>query len=186
MKTKLITASSIILTILSYCFTSTGWCEEPMRGPLPDEQQDIIHYMAEHHNELRRTVELRKDGYEASTVTENKELAEKLKEHFAYMQKRLGSGAMVRRWDPAFVELVEYHDQLTTKVEILNNGLKIIVTGKTPEAIKVAQNHASIVTGFTKEGDKAVSREHKTALGKDKSVTKPENKDKEDQKVKVK
>lgn len=157
-----------------------------MRGPLPNEQQDIIHYMAEHHNELHRTVEIRIDGYEASTTTDNKELAAKLKEHFAYMQKRLGSGAMVRRWDPAFVELVEYHDQLITKVEILNNGLKVIVTGKTPEAIKVAQNHASIVTGFTKEGAKAVSREHNRALGKEKSVTKPEVNEQKDQKSKVK
>lgn len=157
-----------------------------MRGPLPDKQQDIIHYMAEHHKEIARKVELRKDGYEATTTTDNKELAAKLKEHFAYMQKRLGSGAMVRRWDPAFEEMVEYHDQLTTKVEILDNGLKVVVTGKNADAIKVAQNHAKIVSGFAEEGATAVSREHKKALGDEKAKAEPEAKAASDQKAKAK
>lgn len=135
-----------------------------MRGPLPSEQREIIHYMAEHHTELVRKVTMLEDGYEASTTTSNKELARKLKQHFRYMEKRIGSGAMVRRWDPAFEEMVKFHDQITTKVEYLDNGIKVLVTGKTPEGIKVAHNHAKIVTGFTKEGATAVGREHEAVV----------------------
>lgn len=88
-----------LLQIVVLCLvTEIGWCEEPMRGPLPAEQREIINYMAKHHKELIRKVKLMKDGYEASTTTENEELAGKLKQHFAYMEKRIGSGAMVRRW----------------------------------------------------------------------------------------
>jgi hypothetical protein len=123
-----------------------------MRGPLPVEQREIIQYMAEHHEELIRKVEMRKDGYEASTTTENEELARKLKQHFTYMEKRIGSGAMVRRWDPAFAELVKFQDEITTKVHYLDNGISVTVTSNTPNGVKVAQNHARIVTGFTKEG----------------------------------
>ncbi len=154
----------MLSTILFCCGHFAGWGEESYRGPLPEEQQAIIHYLAEHHDDLHREVTLRPDGYEATTTTQNKELADHLIQHFKYMQKRLGSGAMVRRWDPAFVELVKFHDQITTDVEYLTNGIKVVIVGKTPEAVKVAQNHAQIVTGFTKQGAAAVRAEHPTAL----------------------
>jgi hypothetical protein len=82
------------------------------------------------------------------------------------MEARLDSKAMVRRWDPAFVELVESYDQLDTKITELDDGVRVVVIGKTADAVKVARNHANIVTGFAKEGDKAVQREHKPALAK--------------------
>jgi hypothetical protein len=109
-------------------------------------------------------VVLTDDGYTATTTTENKELAAKLKAHLAYMEKRLESKAMVRRWDPAFVELVDYYDQLDTEIRPLENGVKVTVKGKSAEAIKVAQNHAGIVSGFAKEGSAAVQREHPAVL----------------------
>lgn len=76
------------------------------------------------------------------------------------MQKRLGTGAMVRRWDPAFVELIEYHDQIQTGVEYLKDDIRVVVAGTTDEAVKVARNHAQVVTGFTKRGSDAVQEKH--------------------------
>jgi len=127
---------SIVILVTS--LTHAGGAEEKMRGPLPDEQKEIIRYLAQHHEELMRKVELTDSGYTATTTTKNKELAARLKEHFHYMQKRLGSGAMVRRWDPAFVELIEYHEQIETEVETLDDGIRVVVTGKSDEAIRVA------------------------------------------------
>ena len=162
MKSSVLFLAVISLSLLSH--TSNAKSEEVMRGPLPQEQREIIHYLAEHHKELTRKVTVKEDGYSAETTTENKEVAAELVKHIRYMKKRLGSGAMVRRWDPAFEELVAYHDQLDTEIEVLENGVRVTVTGKTPEAIKVAQNHASIVSGFVDEGDEAVGREHHPTL----------------------
>lgn len=147
-----------------------------MRGPLPAEQQEIIAEMAKRHRDFKRVVELTEGGYQATTTTTDKDLAAKLKAHLNYMAARLDSKAMVRRWDPAFVELVEYYDQLDTKITELDDGVRVVVSGKTPDAVKVARNHAKIVTGFTQEGDKAVQREHKPALAE------PEEKKPEDAK----
>lgn len=141
-----------------------GRAEERVRGPLPQEQRDLIHHLAEHHEELVRKVTMREDGYKAVTTTSNKDLATKLKAHFRYMQKRLGSGGMVRRWDPAFAELVEFHDEITTEVDYLEDGIQVTVKGKTPKAVKVAQNHARIVSGFAGRGTEAVHQEHERAL----------------------
>ena len=140
------------------------WARPAFRGPLPQEQKDIIQYLAEHHRELRRQVTLTDKGYAAVTTSENPIVVEKLKTHFDYMEKRLGSGAMVRRWDPAFVEMVSYYDQLESEITPLSDGMKITVTGKTPEAVLVAQNHARIVTGFVGEGQSAVQQEHPAVI----------------------
>ncbi len=141
--------------------------EESLRGPLPDEQKKNIHYLAQHHDELIREVTLRKDGYAATTTTSNKVLADKLKLHFRYMHRRVGRGGMVRRWDPAFVQLVEFHDQLTTEVQYLEDGISVIVVGKTPLAARVAQNHARIITEFREEGATAVHMRHAPVLSDD-------------------
>lgn len=174
MPTNALHRSLILMLVLCLSMTGAGRCDEPLKGPLPEKQREIIHYLADRHDELRRKVTIREDGYEASTTTENEALAAKLKEHFTYMQKRMGSGAMVRRWDPAFVELVKFHDQITTEVEHLDNGIRVVVVGKTPEAVKVAQNHARIVTGFTKKGADAVSERHAPVLGDGKRTRKAE------------
>ena len=161
------------VAVAALAFTPVALAQNPMRGPLPQEQRALIDYMAEHHDELKREIRVTKKGYEASTTTANKELAQKLKAHFRYMHKRLGSGAMVRRWDPAFVELVEYYDEIETEFKELENGIRVVVTGTTPAAIKVAQNHGRIVSGFVKHGSDAVHREHEVALGKKAKPTEP-------------
>ena len=152
------------LIALALIVISSSAAPSSFSGPLPQEQKDLIHYMAEHHTELKRTVTKTKSGYTATTTSDNPELIAKLKTHFAYMKKRLDSGAMVRRWDPAYKEMVEYYDQLITEISLMENGIQVTVTGKTDEAVKVAQNHARIVSGFASEGQLAVQREHKAAL----------------------
>lgn len=134
-----------------------------MRGPLPEEQRTIIHELAENHKKLTRKVEMTKTGYVATTTSEDKNLAEKLKKHFRYMKKRLDSGAMVRRWDPAYAEMTGYYDQLKVEVQELPKGLKVTISGKNAEATKVAQNHAKIVTKFVNKGSDELHEKHPAA-----------------------
>ena len=107
----------IQLIFLSGIVTIVSCADQPeargkMRGPLPQEQRELIHDLAENHKKLIRKVDLTKKGYVATTTSEDKKLPGKLKKHFRYMKKRLDSGAMVRRWDPAYAEMTDYYDQL--------------------------------------------------------------------------
>lgn len=131
---------------------------------ISDEQGEIIHYLASHHDEFTRKVTITNDGYEAITTTDNAELVDKLHSHFKYMKSRMESKAIVRQWDPAFIELADYFNELEVETEFLDNGLKVIVKGRTQEAARVAQNHAEIVSEFIKEGLSAVKKPHKKAL----------------------
>lgn len=134
-----------------------------MRGPLPEEQRELINTLAKNHKKLNRKVTLNDKGYVATTTSGDQKLAEALKKHFRYMKKRLDSGAMVRRWDPAYAEMTAHYDKLEVKAEELKNGLKVTIVGKTPEAVKVAHNHAKIVTSFVKNGSDEVQKKHEPA-----------------------
>ena len=131
-----------------------------MRGPLPEEQRNIIHEMAAHHEEFERKVTMTAKGYTATTTTKNKDLAKKLQIHVAYMKKRMDSGAMVRRWDPAYAEMSEHYEDLEATIEKIEGGIRATINGKDERAIKIAQNHARIVTAFTRKGMEEVEKEH--------------------------
>ena len=127
---------------------------------MPAEQRDRIHRLASSHNEFKRTVTLTEKGYTAVTETENAGLASELKAHVDYMGKRLKDGLRVRNWDPAFAEYVRQYDNLDHKFEPIDKGIRVTVTGKTPEAIKIAQRHAQIISEFVTRGPDALQESH--------------------------
>lgn len=136
-------------------------------GPLPAEARDVIHSLFSDHDKIERKVTLTDTGYTARTVSDDPKIAAALKEHVSFMENRLDGGFPVRRWDPAFAEFFDHYDDLETTIHKIEKGLEVVVKGKTPEAIKVAQNHARIISGFVKEGEKQHHAEHETALGKE-------------------
>ncbi|NJM55263.1 MAG: hypothetical protein HC841_04545 [Verrucomicrobiae bacterium] len=48
--------------------------------------------------------------------------------------------------------MVRHYKDLDLKTEATEKGLRIVMTGKTPDAIKIAQNHAQIVSKFADKG----------------------------------
>jgi len=87
------------------------------------------------------------------------------------MSDRLESGLMVRRWDPAFAEYVGHYKDIKHKFAKTKKGVRMTVTGKTPAAIKVAQNHAAVISEFIKDGWKAHDRSHAAVMGAGESAS---------------
>ncbi len=116
------------------------------------EIRNNIHTLFSQHTKVTRKVTLTESGYIAVTEAQDPKLAAVLKKHVQQMSARLGSGRMIRGWDPAFREMVQHYPDITHQLETTPMGLKITVTGKTPAAIKVAQNHANIVSRFAQKG----------------------------------
>jgi hypothetical protein len=156
MKTSLSLLASLLLA------ASTA-AELPPRGPLPAEQQDLIHLLAANHKKLKRAVEPTQHGYRSRTTSDDPELVAALITHVRYMKRRLDSGGRVRNWDPAFREMAAYHDRLETTLRELPDGLELEVVGTDAAAAAVARNHAHIVSGFVAEGQAAVDRKHDPA-----------------------
>ena len=133
--------------------------------------QEAIHQLFASHTKIKRTVEMTETGYKSRTVSDDPEIAKTLQKHVQEMRERLGAGMMIRRWDPAFAELVEHYKDLEHDFKEVPGGVEMIAKGKTPEAIKVAQNHARIVSGFVEKGSKQMHASHPRALGDEKPAT---------------
>ncbi|MCB1232922.1 MAG: hypothetical protein KDN19_21945 [Verrucomicrobiae bacterium] len=133
-------------------------------GGMPDDFRDVIHALFADHGKVDRSVELTKDGYRSRATSADAGIAKLLQKHVAQMGDRLDEGYGVRHWDPAFAELRAYYDDLEVKVENVEGGIAVEVFGKTPEAVKVAQNHAKIVGGFVEKGEKQMHAEHPAVL----------------------
>jgi hypothetical protein len=119
---------------------------------LPQAARDNIHRLFDQHSTLRRSVTLTETGYTALTESDDPQLAQTLRSHVAQMRERLESGLAVRRWDPAYEEMVRHYKDLELQVEPTPKGLRVVMTGRTPAAVNVAQNHAGIVSKFIEVG----------------------------------
>lgn len=141
--------------------TAVSFSPASVRGQgMPAEARNNIHQLFHQHTNATRKVTFTKDGYVAVTETDDPKLAKVLREHVSQMRGRLRGGRMVRGWDPAFRELAEHYDDISHRVEATEKGLRITVRGKTPEAVKVAKNHAEIVSGFATQGWAAHDARH--------------------------
>jgi hypothetical protein len=125
--------------------------------------QAAIHTLFANHEKIKRTVEMTDTGYKARTVSDDPEGAKTLRKHVQEMRERRG-GMMIRHWDPAFAELVEHYKDLEHEFREVDGGVEMIAKGKTPEAIKVAQNHARIISGFVEKGPAQMHQTHARAL----------------------
>jgi hypothetical protein len=126
--------------------------------------QDAIHKLFRNHEKIKRTVEMTTTGYTSRTISDDPETAKTLQKHVKEMRARLGAGMMIRRWDPAFAELVEHYKEIEHDFKEIERGVEMTATGKTSDAIKVIQNHARIVSGFVKKGPDQMHESHPRVL----------------------
>lgn len=131
---------------------------------MPPALRENIHALFNGHESVRRTVTLTEDGYVSVTESDDPKLVRTLREHVAQMEARMQNGGMVRRWDPAFPEFVRHYSDMVVGTEETKSGIRVTVRGKTPAAVKVAQNHAKVVSDFAAKGWEAHDRSHPAIL----------------------
>lgn len=142
-----------------------GVSASPVMGQgMPLAARTNIHTLFDNHTQVHRTLTLTADGYEALTESTNSHVATALQAHVRQMQERLDSGLAARRWDPAFAEYRSYYDKIDIVIEPTDRGVKVVAHGQTPDAIKVAQNHAKVIDEFVQDGWEAHDRSHPAAL----------------------
>ena len=141
---------------------------------MPREARENIHQLFQNHDKIVRKVDTTDSGYVALTESEDPKIAAVLKEHYKQMNRRLESGLMVRRWDPAFAEYATYFDDMEHKFEPTEKGLRLTVVGKTPAAVQVARNHAAIISKFVAYGWAEHDKSHPQAIPPDEDAEAPE------------
>lgn len=138
-------------------------CAQQSGGPgMPAAAREQIHQLFEHHAAIRREVRVTGDGYTALTESDDPKVAAALKKHVAQMQERLGQGLSVRRWDPAFAEYCDHYGEMEHQFTATDKGVRMTVKGRTAKAVKVAQNHAKVVSAFAAHGWAEHDKKHDT------------------------
>ncbi|MBL9167761.1 MAG: hypothetical protein JNN07_08470 [Verrucomicrobiales bacterium] len=152
---------TIFLTVAMGLAGALAWGPLGVHGQgMPPEAQANIHTLFQVHAKITRSVENTKNGYVATTESDDPKAVAALRGHIRQMNARLESGLMVRRWDPAFAEYVAHYSDIRHHFSKTKKGVRMTVTGKTRDAIRVAQNHAAVISEFVKEGWKAHDRSH--------------------------
>ncbi len=115
------------------------------------------------HTKIRRTVTHRQEGelgiVEATTESDDPEIAALIIDHAEAMKVRMQAGAPVRIWDPVFEELFKRHDKITIELQRTSKGVKIVESSRDPETIALMRSHAMGVSEFIREGPAASGRE---------------------------
>lgn len=132
---------------------------------MPAEQRDTIHGLFDSHDKFQREVTPTEEGYTSITTSDDPAAVKLLQSHVKQMEGRLKDGMMVRGWDPAYVEFVNYYDDIDIQITNIDKGISIVAIGKTEEAKEVARNHAGIIGKFIDHGWAEHDKTHAAVYG---------------------
>ena len=124
-----------------------------------DEQhkadQALFHELLQEHQQLKRETRLIEKGIVATTTSDNPHLAKVLQQHVVGMEKRFGMGRAIRSWDPLFVALFEYKDEINMDYKAIPNGVEATLTTENPKLIELIHAHDLTLHGFVDKGFEA-------------------------------
>lgn len=138
----------------------TALAAPPEGRGMPAEAREVIQSLFADHAKIRRAVTMTEDGYMAVTESDDPKVAGALHKHVTQMAERLESGLQVRRWDPAFAEYVAHYKEMDHQFQKTEKGVRMVVKGRTPLAVRVAQNHAAVISAFAANGPEEHDRRH--------------------------
>lgn len=163
MKTPASAQSHLLAAMALVAALSGTSCAQQGGGRgMPAEAQEQIHALFDNHAKIHRELKLTATGYTALTESDDPKVAAALKKHVGQMQERLGSGLSVRRWDPAFAEYCDHYAEIEHQFIATDKGVRMTVKGRTAKAVKIAQNHAKVVSAFAAHGWSEHDKRHGT------------------------
>jgi ubiquinone/menaquinone biosynthesis C-methylase UbiE/intracellular sulfur oxidation DsrE/DsrF family protein len=129
-------------------------------GPVMRADQDVFHFLLDHHAEIRRSVKRLDNGVETLTESDNKDVAVKIQEHAASMHGRVKEGRGLRFWDELFVAIFKKNDQIRMTVEKTEKGVKVVETSDDKAVVMLIQAHADVVSQFVAHGFDEAHKNH--------------------------
>lgn len=114
--------------------------------------QEVFHFLLEHHDEIRREVQNLPNGVKTLTESDSPEVAAKIQEHVAAMHDRVRTGRGLRYWDDLFTEVFREHKQIEMLVENTDKGVQVTETSEDAWVVLLIQAHAVIVSKFVSRG----------------------------------
>jgi len=129
-----------------------GFGRGGMGGMRPD--MTTIHGMFDNSDKITRTVKLLPDGAEATTESDDEQIANLIQAHVPAMENRvLGNEPLPpMTFHPIFIELIKNSDKYTLDYEETEKGVTVRYTADDPRIVMLVQEHAKLVSRFLKNG----------------------------------
>lgn len=132
------------------------------RGPGPEMRadQELFHFLLDHHAKIRRSVKRLENGVETLTESNSPEVTAKIQEHVASMHQRIKDGRGLRFWDELFVEIFQKHASIKMTVEKTEEGVRVQETSDDRVVVVLIQAHAEVVSQFVAHGFDEAHKNH--------------------------
>jgi len=121
--------------------------------------RDVWQQLLADHQKIYRRVVHRQDGdlgiVEATTESDDPQVAARIIDHALAMQTRMKAGAPVRIWDPVFRDLFDHHAKVSLVITTTARGVTITESSRDPETISLLRSHAMGVSEFIRRGPEA-------------------------------
>jgi hypothetical protein len=124
------------------------------------EDMALFHFLLDHREEIRRSVEELPDGVETLTESDDAEIAGKIREHVRAMYSRLEEGRPIHARDPLFAEIFRHADKIEMTMENTEGGLRVRETSTDPYVAKLIKSHAEVVSRFLANGRAEMHKNH--------------------------
>lgn len=121
----------------------------------------LYHELLQRHGELERETQRTENGIETVTrvISGDPKLVQMLQSHAVGMKKRFDGGRAVRSWDPLFVELFDNRDAIKLHWEMLEDGIKVILSSDDPSIRDLILRHDETLHAFVRHGFEAAKHE---------------------------
>lgn len=152
------TPAWLVLYATTVCGAGASWVsaqgpsEKPAEPGTRAYDQSIWHSLLRDHAKIRRTVKHLPNGVEATTESDDADVAARIIDHGKAMRARVASGARVRVWDPVFADLFAKHEAIRLEVTVTSKGVHIVETSEDPEVVALLRSHAMGVSEFVRSG----------------------------------
>ncbi|MDZ4783425.1 MAG: methyltransferase domain-containing protein [Planctomycetia bacterium] len=122
--------------------------------------QQVFHYLLEHHGDIRRTVKQLDNGVETLTESDNPEVAAKIQEHVASMHRRVKDGRGLRYWDDLFSAIFKDYEHIQMTVQNTDHGVQVTEMSEDTRVVRLIQAHAEVVSRFVAHGFDEAHKNH--------------------------
>ena len=118
------------------------------------EDMTTLHAMFADRDKIKRTVKNLPNGAEATTESDDEEIAGLIQEHVPAMEGRVMENNPLppMTFHPIFVELIKHSDDYTLTYVETEKGMKVRYESDNPYVVMLVQEHAKLVSRFIKNG----------------------------------
>ncbi|QDT61382.1 hypothetical protein SV7mr_39170 [Stieleria bergensis] len=122
--------------------------------------QNLVHFLLNNHDKIKRTVKEIPNGVETTTESDDAQVAAKIQEHVRWMKVRVEKSKPIRMRDLLFRELFQHTDKIKMVVKSTDKGVHVTETSNDPYVAKLIQAHAKVVSGFVAKGFAEARQNH--------------------------